>query len=71
MVCVSCGSGNQAEFPAEMIIHFSGFKNIDNPGVMVYPEVLICLDCGFSRFTTSKPELRLLSDEAAEDSALT
>ena len=32
MTCRSCGSANQAEFPAEMIIHFDGVKNIDKPG---------------------------------------
>lgn len=61
MCCLSCGSGNQAEFSADMIIHFSGRENIDNPGVRVCPqELLVCLDCGFSRFTTPETELALL-----------
>jgi hypothetical protein len=61
MCCLSCQSGNQAEFPAEMIIHFSGLKNLDKPGVSVYPKLLICLDCGLSRFITPETELAELA----------
>jgi len=31
MTCRICSSDNQAEFAAEMVIHFSGLKNLDNP----------------------------------------
>ena len=61
MSCLSCGSGNQAEFSAEMIIHFSGLKNLDKPGVWAFPKLLVCLDCGSSRFTTPKTDLALLA----------
>ena len=37
MYCPSCRSSNQAEFTTEMMIHFSGLKNIDKPGVLVFP----------------------------------
>jgi hypothetical protein len=61
MYCPSCQSRNQAEFTAEIIIHFSGLKNIDKPGVWVFPKVSVCLDCGSSRFATPKTELALLA----------
>lgn len=57
MACASCGLGNQSEFSAEIMIHFRGPENIDNPGVLAFPRVLICLDCGFSVFTASTTEL--------------
>jgi len=60
MFCPQCASGNQAELSAEMMIHFSGLKNLDKPGLFVFPGVLFCLDCGFSRFTVPEPELALL-----------
>jgi hypothetical protein len=63
MYCVICQSGNQAEFAAEMLIHFSGIKYVDKPGVLAFPRITICLDCGFSRFTTPKTELRALGNE--------
>jgi hypothetical protein len=59
MSCPLCGSGNQAELTAEMVIHFSGLKNLDKPGVWVFPKLLVCLDCGYSHFTV--PERKLLS----------
>ena len=61
MHCALCESSNQAKFPTEMNIHFRGLRNIDKPGVLVFPNVLICLDCGFSTFTTPKSELALLA----------
>ena len=57
MSCLTCGSGNQVELTAEMIIHFSGRKNLDKPGVWVYPKLWVCLDCGCSYFTVPEREL--------------
>jgi hypothetical protein len=59
MSCLSCGSGNQAELTTEMVIHFSGVKNLDKPGVWVFAKFLVCLDCGCSHFTV--PERKLAS----------
>jgi hypothetical protein len=60
MNCASCGSGNQSEFTAEINVHFRGLKNLNNPGVLACPEILICLHCGFSRFTIPRAELAQL-----------
>jgi len=62
MRCLSCGSDRLSEFSAEINIQFSGFKNLGKPGVFVFPKVLICLDCGQSRFTTPETELARLAD---------
>jgi hypothetical protein len=59
MSCLLCGSGNQAELTAEMVIHFSGLKNLEKPGVWVFAKFLVCLDCGCSHFTV--PERKLAS----------
>lgn len=61
MTCLLCASANQAKFSAEMIIHISGLKNLDKPGVWVFPKLLVCLDCGFSRFAVPETELSLLT----------
>lgn len=61
MSCLMCNSDKQREFTAEINIHFSGIKNIDNPGVLFLPRLRVCLDCGFSSFTTPKIELTLLA----------
>ncbi len=67
MPCKSCGSVNKEKFSAEMGIHFPGLKNIDKPVVWLFPEVLVCLDCGMAEFSVPKIELRQLqqSDSAA------
>lgn len=59
--CPSCKPENQAEFTAEINIHFRGLRNIDNPGVMFLPRVGVCLVCGFSKFTIPVTELALLA----------
>jgi hypothetical protein len=51
---------NEAEFTTEIMIHFSGLNNIDKPGVLLFPKALVCLDCGFSRFTILGTDVALL-----------
>jgi hypothetical protein len=53
VACVLCASGNEAEFPVEMIIHFSG--------LWLFPKVLICLDCDFAQFKVPETELASLA----------
>jgi Zn ribbon nucleic-acid-binding protein len=59
--CPSCGSVNQSRFPAEMGIHFPGTKNIDKPVVWVFPEIVVCLECGTAQFAVPETELRELA----------
>jgi len=66
MPCKSCGSVNQSKFNAEMGIHFPGLKNIDKPVVWVFPELVVCLNCGIAEFAMPEAQLRLLAkDDAA------
>jgi len=44
-----------------MGIHFLGLKNIDKPVVLVFPELVVCLDCGTAEFAVPEAELRLLA----------
>lgn len=64
--CPSCGAVNQNRFPTEMAIHFPGLKNVNKPTVWVFPEVLVCLDCGVAEFTVPETELRVLVTGEAE-----
>jgi hypothetical protein len=45
-----------------MGIHFSGLKNIDKPVVWVFPELVVCLDCGNAEFGVPEAELRQLAE---------
>ena len=65
MSCGLCSSSNEAEFPAEMMIHFSGRKHLENPGVPTFSTILVCLDCGSTRFRIAETELKLLREGSA------
>jgi hypothetical protein len=65
MACRSCESGNQTEFVAEMNVHLPGRKGLDKTAVLVFPRVVVCLDCGFSHFTLPETDLRALEKDAA------
>ena len=40
---------------------FSELKDIDKPVVWVFPEVVVCLDCGTAEFAVPEAELRQLA----------
>jgi hypothetical protein len=42
-------------------IHFPELKDIDKPVVWVFPEVVVCLDCGTAEFAVPEAELRQLA----------
>jgi hypothetical protein len=65
MSCSSCQSVIQVNFRGEIAIHFPGLKNIDKPIVWVFPEVVVCMDCGNAEFAIPEPELRLLAKRNA------
>jgi hypothetical protein len=42
------------------MFHLPAPMNQDKPGVLVFPKLLVCLDCGFTEFSIPKTDLRLL-----------
>jgi hypothetical protein len=71
MSCQLCGSGNEEVFTAEINIHFRGLKNLDKPGVLVIPKLLVCLGCGFSRFAIPETALaQLVRSTRTSDSSI-
>jgi len=58
--CRSCQSANQSTFNGEIAIHFPGLDGLDKPIVWVFPELLVCLHCGFAEFTVPERELQVL-----------
>lgn len=57
MACTGCHSPNQAEMNTEINIHYSGLAYPGDPGLFVFPRVIVCLDCGVSQFTVGEDEL--------------
>ncbi len=65
MSCRSCASENQTQLGAEINIHFREKKGLDDPAVLVFPKLLVCLDCGFTEFTIPETELLVLEERVA------
>jgi hypothetical protein len=61
MPCPFCTSSNQRVFAAEVNIRFPGLINAGESGVLVFPRLLVCLDCGSSTFATPPSELGRLA----------
>ena len=66
MPCLFCTSDNQTAFLAEIDIFFPGLINAGKDPLLVFPQVLVCLDCGFSSFTTPASELSVLAKARAQ-----
>jgi hypothetical protein len=57
---ISCGSERPVGFDAEITIHAPGLHSIDAPAVLVFPKLVICLECGLAKFTVPEEELATL-----------
>lgn len=62
MACISCKSANEKVFPAEINVHFPGPEGLEKPTVWVFPQLLVCLDCGQTRFAMPKAQVQQLGD---------
>lgn len=60
MSCRSCGSKNQTQFASEMSVHHLGLENVDKPVVLIFPNLVVCMDCGFTELSLAQEELREL-----------
>ena len=61
MSCKKCGSEQQVEYSSEINIHFPAYSDLEKQAVLLFPNLLVCLKCGFTEFTLSQSELPLLS----------
>lgn len=66
MSCTSCASGNQRKFGAEINIHQFDLKNLDRQAVLVFAELVVCLDCGNSQLTIPNDKLALLAADPSK-----
>jgi len=61
-VCRSCASANLKELEAEINIHFPGLGRLDESPILVFPKLLVCLECGFTESALSETELHSLRE---------
>ena len=79
--CKECASTNQRELQATVDIPFTALRPLTDPAVSMFPDqmevvcldpvficpkVVVCLDCGFTKFILQEPDLRLVGDRCAE-----
>jgi hypothetical protein len=62
MSCKSCSSSNLRNFPTEIAVHL---KDLGGPHVFVFPEILVCLDCGFSELVIEEDKLKVLAEDTS------
>jgi hypothetical protein len=65
MPCKSCGLDKHNEFDTEINIHFPGLRGMNLPAMLIFPRVVVCLDCGFSEFTVPETALHPLQNRTA------
>jgi hypothetical protein len=66
MICPNCPCHALEELSTEMMLHYVGVQKLNNSGILISPKILVCLDCGFSYFTTPENELALLREALFE-----
>jgi hypothetical protein len=54
MSCRVCASEKQSRLPTDVAIHLPG---LDTPHAFLFPQVLVCMDCGFTEFSILEIEL--------------
>lgn len=63
--CRVCGSEHLQKLRGEIAMRVPGLKNIDKPVVWLFPDIVVCMDCGISEFAVPEDELRMLAKREA------
>ena len=65
LACRLCGSENVHKLRGEIAMRSPGLKNIDKPEVWLFPDIIVCTDCGIAEFAVPEAELRMLAKREA------
>lgn len=55
-VCETCGTENSSVFDTEICIHVRG-PDLSRPAIFVFPQLVVCLNCGAAQFNMTDVEL--------------
>jgi len=64
--CKRCLSQSPQEFSGELALHFKGLAGLEKPIVWLFPNVRVCLQCGFAELTVPAQELQVLRGEISK-----
>ena len=70
MACRLCQSEDQGTFSSEVWIQRAGRNDLTKPAVWVFPELVVCLDCGFTEFQIDETSLTLLVEDTGANGAV-
>jgi ribosomal protein L40E len=56
--CRVCGSTELRTYSSELEVYAPGPGNLDKPALFLFPQVLVCRDCGAARFMVPVSELQ-------------
>jgi hypothetical protein len=60
MTCKDCASENQQYFPRELTLAFPSIESLNLSTGYASPEILVCLECGYTELVIPELELRQL-----------
>lgn len=64
MPCRQCGSESLNRWRSEVGVHKLGFARLTEPLVLLFPELMICMVCGFAEFLLRPSELAQLQEDS-------
>jgi hypothetical protein len=70
MACKNCHSDIQRLFHSEIAVHFpGGLDALEKEQILIFPQLLVCLNCGFTEFLFPEADLRRLTNPTRSEPA--
>jgi hypothetical protein len=67
MSCSLCQAQSQVVLSSELNIHLETPDNPTVPSVWVFPNLVVCLHCGFTEFRIGGEELKAISERVGPE----
>jgi hypothetical protein len=67
IICKSCASPNLKELGSEICVHSPGLEGLNKAPFLIFPRLVVCLECGFTEFVFPETQLRSVGECTAGD----
>jgi len=68
--CKQCHSERLGNFSGELAIHFTGLAGLNKPIVWIFPNLLVCFNCGRTEFIVPERALQVLETGTPDENAV-
>jgi hypothetical protein len=65
MACKVCGFDRQSKVNGEIGIRYPGLQGLEQPIVWVFPQLLVCLNCGTAQFAIPNALLSVFAEDCS------